>query len=155
MTAIVQVSNVDDLEIIKTLFIEYRRELGVDFCFQSFEQESSALPGDYSSPDGCLLVLKKGVEAIGCVAFKPINNSICEMKRLYIRREFRRQHFGKQLAVRVIDAARGAGYLTMKLETFSSLVAATSLYQELGFVASELINREDKLDLVEMTLDLR
>jgi GNAT superfamily N-acetyltransferase len=154
MSEIVQVCNSHDLEITKTLFLEYQQELGVDLCFQEFEEELNTLPGEYTQPNGRLFLIKEKNEVAGCIAFKPVSNNCCEMKRLYVRRQFRGHNFGRLLATKLIDAAREAGYSTMRLDTLSSLVVAISLYQGLGFVASEPTYQHDELDLTFMTLDL-
>ena len=154
MPEIVQARSNNDLEVIKTLFLEYQQELGVDLCFQGFEKELDTLPGEYSLPNGRLFLIKKKTEVAGCVAFKPVANHCCELKRLYVRRQFRGQNFARLLVTRLINAAREVGYSTMRLDTLSSLVAAISLYQELGFVATKPTYQQDQLDLTFMTLDL-
>jgi len=154
MTEIVQASSSHDLEVIKTLFLEYQQELGADLCFQGFEQELNALPGEYTHPNGRLLLIKEKTEVVGCIAFKPVGNNCCEIKRLYVRPQFRGQNFGRVLVTKLIDEARQVGYATMRLDTLSSLVAAISLYQELGFVASEPTYQQDEFDLTFMALDL-
>ena len=154
MPEIVQAINSHDLEITKTLFLEYQQELDIDLCFQGFEQELNTLPGEYAQPNGRLFLIKEKTEAAGCVAFKPVGGNCCEMKRLYVRRQFRGQNFGRLLVTKLIDEARQAGYLTMRLDTLSSLDTAISLYQELGFVASEPTYQQNEVDLTFMTLYL-
>ena len=155
MSEIIHASSKSDLEIVKTLFIEYQHEVDIDYCFQSFDAELSTLPGKYSKPTGCLLLLKDNNKIVGCVAMRSIDMLKCEIKRLYIRPNYRGQHFGKQLTKEVIGIARELGYSTIMLETFSSLAPAIALYKELGFVVSGLSQNELELGLVKMSLNLR
>src|SRR5579871_6389844 len=68
-----------DLDEIRTMLREYAAWLQVDLCFQGFEKELAELPGEYAPPRGRLLY----ADSAGCVALRPIDDSICEMKRLY------------------------------------------------------------------------
>jgi ribosomal protein S18 acetylase RimI-like enzyme len=58
---------------------------------------------------------------------------ICEMKRMYVRPEFRQMRMGRQLGDALIEVAREAGYGVMRLETTKFMDKAISLYSSLGF----------------------
>lgn len=120
------------------LFEAYQRSLGIDLCFQGFEQELANLPGDYAPPGGDLLMALVDGEPAGCCAFRPLHTAdypnACEMKRLYVEPAFRGLGLGRLLAERTLELARQAGYTAMLLDTLSDMEAARSLYQELGFV---------------------
>jgi ribosomal protein S18 acetylase RimI-like enzyme len=122
------------LDDVRALFREYHSWLGVDLCFQSFEEELQSLPGKYGPPEGRLLLALDGERAAGVVALRKIGEGICEMKRLFVRPEFRCRGLGRQLAAAVIDAGRELGYREMKLDTVPKLVEAIALYRSLGFV---------------------
>jgi putative acetyltransferase len=134
---LLRAESVDDLTSVKQLFLAYAGSLNFDLCFQDFDRELAALPGEYAPPSGALLLARDGKEAVGCVALRGIDASVCEMKRLYVRPEYRRSGIGRQLAEKIIGIARGIGYRTMKLDTIPTMIEATNLYRSLGFVETE------------------
>jgi ribosomal protein S18 acetylase RimI-like enzyme len=122
-----------DLHEVRTLFLEYAASLGVDLSFQNFDDELASLPGDY---DPILIARWDGALA-GCVAMHPYGGDVCEMKRLYVRPDFRKHHIGRALALRLIDEARERGYRAMRLDTLPMMQSAMRLYESLGFVDIE------------------
>ena len=122
-----------DLEIAKQLFVEYADSLGFDLGFQDFEEELVNLPGDYASPEGCLLIAKYDGEIAGCVALRKLSDGVCEMKRLYVKQKFRGLKIGKALCEAVIQQGRKEGYDCILLDFISPRATAKSLYESLGF----------------------
>jgi GNAT superfamily N-acetyltransferase len=125
---IISAQSNDHLLAARKLFMEYADGLGVDLCFQGFQQELDGLPGDYAPPDGRLLLAIAGNQPVGCVAVRNLGDGICEMKRLYVRPGHRGRGLGRRLAEAIIAEARAIGYRKMRLDSLTSLKEATVLY---------------------------
>jgi len=133
-----------DLALVRGLFVEYAGGLGIDLCFQGFDEELASLPGRYAPPLGRLLVAGAEGDALGCVALRPLDPPpealggaraapIGEVKRLYLRPAARGTGTGRALAVAIVDAARAIGYRTLCLDTLGRMREARALYESLGF----------------------
>ena len=121
----------------RLIFNEYAEQLGVDLCFQNFDSELADLPGEYTGPQGALLLALIDGEVAGCCALRPLHSvdypNAAEMKRLYVRRLYRGLGLGRQLAEAAMDAARVAGYHSVLLDTLDDMESARALYVDLGF----------------------
>jgi ribosomal protein S18 acetylase RimI-like enzyme len=147
-----------ELDEARAIFREYAASLEVDLCFQNFDAELANLPGDYAEPRGTLLLALveasetaarsptpalvrpdgRTLQVAGCCALRPLDTvdyaNAAEMKRLYVRPGFRGLGLGRQLVEAVLDAARGAGYACVLLDTLDDMESARALYEDLGFV---------------------
>lgn len=127
-----------ELAGVRTLFLDYAGSLSVDLCFQNFEAELNALPGEYGPPRGALVLATVDGELAGCCAMRPLDTvdypNACEMKRLYVRPNYRGLRLGRLLAENILDAGRLCGYNCILLDTLDDMESARALYQELGFV---------------------
>jgi len=118
----------------RELFLEYAESLGFSLCFQNFDKELAELPGDYVPPEGRLLLAEFGGQLTACVALHKLEPAICEMKRLYLRPQFRGKGLGRVLAERIIAEARQIGYQRMRLDTVEPVMKdAVAMYRKLGF----------------------
>jgi len=123
----------EDFEVTKKLLVEYADSLGFDLSFQDFEQELADLSNHFSSSDDCLLLAIDKNQAIGCVAIKRFDNDICEIKRLYVKPQFRGLGIGRTLAEAGVKHAQNVGYNCIRLDMVLPREAARNLYFSLGF----------------------
>ena len=146
--AIVPADNPVRIDAIRELFQEYAESLSFNLCFQSFEQELASLPGEYAPWSGMLLLALVNDQPAGCVALREFGaNSaadddeiiaeldVCEMKRLYVRPQFRGLGVGRELVDAILKCAAAIGYHRMRLDTVpTEMATAVEMYSRLGFV---------------------
>ena len=137
MLKILEVKSETLIQRAYEIFKEYSNYLNIDLEFQDFEQELNNLPGEYKAPHGCILLAFFNHALAGCVALRKFEDKICEMKRLYIKPQFRGRGFGKSLAKTIIEKAIKIGYKSMRLDTLPFMKEAISLYKSLGFKEME------------------
>ena len=131
---LLQARTLEDIADVRRLFRAYADWLEVDLCFQGFERELAELPGCYAPPAGRLLIARVGGEVVGCVGLRPLEASVCEMKRLWVEPGFAGYGVGRALAEAIVAAARQIGYRRMRLDTIPArMPAAQHLYAALGF----------------------
>ncbi len=124
----------DDIAAVRELLREYAESIKFQLCFQQFEAELDSLPGAYAPPSGELLLCRVGGAPAGCVATCRWLRGVAEMKRLYVRPEFRELKIGRNLAWLAMGMAHEAGYASMRLETVPDLMpTAVGMYEKLGF----------------------
>ncbi len=127
----------DAVAEVRALLLEYEADIGVDLCFQGFHEELASLPGSYARPNGRLFIARSEMEAIGCIALRPLQHGDAEMKRLYVRSSARARGLGQLLVNVLIEAARTIGYKRVLLDTLPAMASAQALYRSLGFVEIE------------------
>ena len=155
MIEIIEANRDDLIKTAKELFQEYAESLGFDLCFQNFDQELHDFPSQYSPPMGRLfLALSKNLP-VGCVGLRFFKEGVCEMKRLYVRSNFRGKKAGRLLAEATIKAGKGVGYKFMRLDTLPSMESANSLYKSLGFRKIKPYRHNPIKGAIYMELDLQ
>ena len=132
--SVAQIESQAQIDQARELFLEYAQSLGFSLCFQNFNEELAGLPGDYAPPQGRLLLGEYDRQVAGCVALHKLEAGICEMKRLYLRPQFRGKGLGRVLADRIIAEGRQIGYERMRLDTVEPVMKdAVEMYRRLGF----------------------
>jgi putative acetyltransferase len=132
--ALQQAESPQQIAAVRELFLEYADSLNFSLCFQSFDKELASLPGEYAPPGGRLLLAAHNSQVAGCVALHKLEHEICEMKRLYVRPNFRGKGLGRVLAERVVADAKEIGYKRLRLDTVEPVMHdAVALYRQLGF----------------------
>jgi ribosomal protein S18 acetylase RimI-like enzyme len=131
-----KVRSAPEIAAAAALFREYVDWLGIDLSFQDFATELAGLPGRYAPPAGeLMLAFSPEGDALGCVAVRPLaDNTVCEMKRLYVRPTARGLGIGRALVAAIIESAQALGYAEMKLDTLPAMPEALALYERFGFV---------------------
>jgi putative acetyltransferase len=133
MTRTVDAASPQEIDLVRSLFREYQRAIGIDLSFQSFESELRELPGAYARPRGRLLLAFEDDALAGCGALRPIAEDVAELKRMWVRPAFRGRGLGRRIAEELISAAREEGYRTARLDTLETMREAIALYRSLGF----------------------
>lgn len=128
-----------DKAAVLEIWREYIASPSVSLEYQDYESEFAALPGKYKAPDGCILLAEIDGRLAGCIALRRADNTICEMRRLYVRPNARGSGMGRKLVAAVIDAARAAGYAEMRLDVLAEFETAQQLYASFGFVDADPI----------------
>ncbi len=148
-------------EKVKALFKEYTDfliECDKDFKEylnkQNYDDELEHLESKYGMPYGRLYLAYCGDELAGCIALRQINEENCEIKRLYVRSEFRGKKIGYILVKKIIEDATSIGYKHILLDTFPFLKTAINLYKNLGFYEIESYNNSPMDNLIYLKFDL-
>ncbi len=122
-----------ELDIIREMFASYQKELDENLCFQSFDAELANPLKKYAPPKGALFLAYWNDDTAGCIALQDIGDEVCEMKRLFVKPDFRKQKVGEALVNHLLQTAKQLGYNLMKLDTLQKLQPAIKLYRKLGF----------------------
>lgn len=126
-----------DIPPVKELLRQYLAWLNIDLSFQNIEEELAGFPGKYKEPDGIFFTARLNNEIAGCIGLRKIDGETCEMKRLFVKDEYKGKGLGKALAERLIQEAKKLNYSKMRLDTLPHMTAAQKLYKELGFYEIE------------------
>ena len=146
---------------ILELFTEYTNMLvendsgfKIYLDIQNYDDEIEHLEHKYGLPEGRLYLLRRDGRSAGCIALRKLDDERCEMKRLYVRPEYRGEKLGEMLVRKIIDDARAIGYKHMMLDTLPFLQSAISVYKKLGFYETDCYNDSPMDTTIFMQLDL-
>ena len=133
----------------------YASSLNLDLSFQNFAQELEHFEDEYSAPTGAFLLARKNASFVGCVGLRKLSDTVGEIKRLYVMPAARGHGLGEALVRGIVDEGKQLNYTRLVLDTLPSMLAARSLYQELGFkpVAPYRYNPVPGTAFLELQLD--
>ncbi|WP_302898995.1 GNAT family N-acetyltransferase [Mucilaginibacter sp. BT774] len=123
----------EEFEMGRKLFEEYARSLNVDLSFQNFSKELEAISQQYYKPSGGLLLAFGSGLPIGCAGVRLLDKDTAELKRMYVKDEYRGLKIGVALLQRSIDLAKTLGYKKLRLDTLANMAKAQQLYHSFGF----------------------
>jgi putative acetyltransferase len=142
------------LDVFRSLISEYQNELPIDLCFQNFQAEVADPFKKYGRPSGVVLLALWNGEVAGCGALQDLGENVCELKRIYIKGEYRRRGIARAISEYLIERGRGLGYATARLDTLRRLTGAIELYTSLGFKETAPYNYNPEEDIVYMERNL-
>jgi ribosomal protein S18 acetylase RimI-like enzyme len=116
--------------------------------------DAAGLPGPYTPPRGGLWLARAGDVGIGCVALRPLDTGIADVKRMYVDPPARGNGVGRALLEALIAGARARGYETLRLGTLEDMTVAQGLYRSLGFKPISRYRADELVDtrFFEMSL---
>ena len=126
-------NNIVQFNDATSLFQEYANSLNISLAFQNFEEELNIINSMYGSPTGCLLLVYENEQAIACAAYRKIDEHVCELKRMYIKPNYRRKGIAQEMLNILCDRAKINGYQFMRLDTLDTMKTAIHLYSKNSF----------------------
>lgn len=129
-----------DAVAVLAIFREFVASPRTDLGYQNNEADFAKLPGTYAPPSGGILLAERDGAVVGCVAFRRVTATICEMKRLYVRPAGRGLGLGRKLVTRLLSEAAAARYEEVRLDVLAEFEHAQQLYRELGFSPAEPVS---------------
>jgi putative acetyltransferase len=147
--------SVKDFSEGKEIILEYVNWLGIDLSFQNFENEVNNLQEMYSEPNGGLILALMNYKTVGVVGIRKFEKKDCELKRMYVKMDYRNLGIGKLILEYAIELAKKLGYERIKLDTHDSMRTAIKLYIDYGFeeIESYRYNPNELTRYFELTLN--
>jgi len=122
-----------EFEDSKNLFQQYANSLEVDLDFQDFTNELKTIDKQYNKPKGALILAYKNNVALGCAGIRELNKDTAELKRMFVKAEYRKYKIGRKLLELAIDIAKELHYKIIRLDTLPTMTPAQNLYHSFGF----------------------
>lgn len=125
---------------IKGLIREYGSTIYNEEQMAALEQELLEFDKLYTRPQGVLFTAEIDGEKIGCIAYKTntvLGDKVCEIKRFFVKNEYRSLGAGNLLIDKLLKTAREMGFEKTCLNTYKDMDKAVSLYEGYGFYRIE------------------
>lgn len=123
----------EDIALVRELWREYWGSFGLAADFQGFDEEVAGLPGLYGQAGGALLLALDDEKPAGTVALRRLSGTSGEVKRLFLRPQYRGQGLGRRLLEAVVERAVALEYQCLYADTLRVMTDALSLYAKAGF----------------------
>jgi putative acetyltransferase len=129
------ITEAEDFQKARNLFLEYANSLDFDLHFQNFNKELEEINIQYNKPYGGLILIINLLtkKEVGCAGIRKSEDKIAELKRMFIREEYRNIGLGKELMRKAIELAKDLGYEKIRLDTLDTMKPAIALYEKFGF----------------------
>jgi len=146
MIEVLSAETEDAVEAVRFLILAHASGLREHVGSQDVRSDAEGLPGPYAPPRGRLYLARLDAMPAGCVALRPLEGHLAEVKRMYVLSTARRHGVARALMQRLLSDARKMGYQRVRLGTLSDMTAAQALYRELGFVEIPKYRPEEMVD---------
>lgn len=141
MLTIYQIESEADELLVKELFGEYlewanfrlNEEYGINFNIESMLEQNMLELDKFLPPYGRLLIANQDEEVAGLACLQKIRGDTGEIKRMYVRPEFRKMGIGRKLLEHLLVEAHEIGYPRVRLDSARFMKAAHALYRSAGF----------------------
>ena len=127
-------NTINDYQLGKKLVEEYAALLKVDLSFQNISEELLTIDQQYHEPAGGLILAFYNDEPIGCAGVRNLDDETAELKRMYVKSEYRGYKIGASLLQLSIDLSKQLGYKKLRLDTLANMTQAQNLYRSFGFI---------------------
>ena len=117
------------LRVIGSVYAEY----GMVFEPSGYDSDLTGIRRYYLDRGGWFAVLVDGDRVVGTVAAVPHDATTCEIKRVYLRPEYRGRGHGRALLAHILGWAAGRGHRVAIAWSDVRLVTAHRVYERLGF----------------------
>ena len=112
---------------------EWKALISKTYPVQSYRELLEKLPVIHARPRGIILLAESEGSPVGCGMVQPVNATDAEIKRVFVKSEFRGSGAGKTISLALVEQARRDGYRRVVLDTSRQFSGAQKLYESLGF----------------------
>ncbi len=123
--------------IARKLIEEYVDSLNFNLDFQDIDRELEHLNLFYGNPNGLIIMAKADNEFVGVICLRDLGNFISEIKRMYVKPNYRGKGLGRKMLNKVAYEAKRLGFRFLRLDTVPDMESAMHLFVSKGFYEIE------------------
>lgn len=118
-------------QVLERYGFDFKDTMGmtVEEYVRSNYESFTSIPPD----DGVLFILEDSGKVIGMGTLQRYKENVGQIKRMYIRPEYRGQGFGKKLLEKLVAAGKDREYSALRLDTGGFMDTAQHVYTSVGF----------------------